>query len=222
VKRINLKFLLIFLTIVVVGAAGIFFLRRFQVRRNAGNLASLAKQRLEEGKPAEAIMLYGRYIGLRPEDSAAFAEYAKLILARADAPDATRNDLARAYNTLETAVRRNPDNDDLRRRLAEFQLRIGRSIDAREHLVVLKERLAAGDLKDAPASKDEPDRRPLDASLIDILTARSLLGSNDFEEAAKLVASMVGFDMTTRQFSDEAAASAPTSSSRSRLRSSAP
>ena len=209
-KRINLKFLLVFITLVVVGAASVFFLRRFQVRRNAGNLASLAKQRLEEGKPAEAIMLYGRYIGLRPEDAAAFAEYAKLVLARADAPDATRNDLARAYNTLETAVRRNPDNDDLRRRLAEFQLRIGRSIDAREHLAVLKERLAAGDLKDAPASKDEPDRKPLDASLINILTARSLLGSNDFEEAANLVAAMVGFDMTTRQFSSDAAASAAT------------
>jgi len=210
VKRINLKFLLIFITLVVVGAASVFFLRRFQVRRNAGNLASLAKQRLEEGKPAEAIMLYGRYIGLRPEDAAAFAEYAKLVLARAEAPDATRNDLARAYNTLETAVRRNPDNDDLRRRLAEFQLRIGRSIDAREHLAVLKERLASGDLKDAPASKDEPDRKPLDASLINILTARSLLGSNDFEEAATLVAAMVGFDMTTRQFSSDAAASAAT------------
>jgi cellulose synthase operon protein C len=210
VKRINLKFLLIFAAIVVVGAASIFFLRRYQVRRNAGNLASLAKQRLEEGKPAEAIMLYGRYIGLRPEDSAAFAEYAKLILARAEAPDATRSDLARAYNTLETAVRRNPDNDDLRRRLAEFQLRIGRPIDAREHLAVLKERLAAGDLKDAPASKDEPERKPLDAGVIDILTARSLLGSNDFEDAAKLVAAMVGFDMTTRQFSSDARASAPT------------
>ena len=55
-KRINLKFLLIFITLVVVGAASVFFLRRFQVRRNAGNLASLAKQRLDEGKPAEAIM----------------------------------------------------------------------------------------------------------------------------------------------------------------------
>ena len=209
-KRINLKFLLIFLAALVVGAAGLFFLRRFQVLRNSGNLATLAKQRLEEGKPAEAINLYGRYIGLRPEDHAAFAEYAKLILARADAPDATRNDLARAYNTLETAVRRNPDNDDLRRRLAEFQLRIGRATDAREHLAVLQERLTSGELKDAPPSKDEEGRKPLDANLINILAARALMGSNDFEEAAKLVASMVGFDMDTRQFTAEASVSAPT------------
>ena len=72
-KRINLKFLLILIAALVAGSAGLFFLRRFQVLRNSGNLATLAKQRLDEGKPAEAITLYARYIGLRPEDDAAFA-----------------------------------------------------------------------------------------------------------------------------------------------------
>jgi hypothetical protein len=70
------------------------------VLRNAGNLAKLAKQRLDEGKPAEAAQIYARYIGLRPEDNEAYAEYAKLMLARAEAPDATRNDLGRAYKPL--------------------------------------------------------------------------------------------------------------------------
>ncbi len=95
-KRINLKFLLILVTTLVVGIGGIYFLRRFQVSRNAGNLAKMAKERLAEGKPAEAIALYGRYIGLRPEDDEAYAEFAKLMLGRAEAPDATRNDMARA------------------------------------------------------------------------------------------------------------------------------
>ena len=209
-KRINLKFLLIFLAALVVGVAGLFFLRRFQVYRNAGNLASQAKQRLEEGKPAEAMALYSRYIGLRPDDDEAFAEFSKLMLARAEATDATRNDVARAYNTLETAVRRNPENDDLRRRLAEFQLRIGRTTDAREHLEVLRERLASGDLKEAPGSPDEKGRTPLDANVLAILTARAMMGSNDFEEAAVLVSSMIGFDMGTRAFTSEDPASVPT------------
>ena len=209
-KRINLKFLLILITVVVAGTAGIYFLRRFQVSRNAGNLAVQAKERLKEGKTAEAIMLYGRYIGLRPEDSEAYAEYAKLMLARAEAPDATRNDMARAYQSLETAVRRNPDNDDLRRRLAEFQLRIGRSIDAREHLAVLRERFDSGQLKEtAPAEpvtkdgdEDEEDqpRRPLDGNEIQLMVARSFMGAGDFEEASRLVAEMVGFDLTKRAF----------------------
>ena len=222
-KRINLKFLLILVTALVVGIGGIYFLRRFQVSRNAGNLAKMAKERLAEGKAAEAIALYGRYIGLRPEDDEAYAEFAKLMLGRAEAPDATRNDMARAYNTLESAVRRSPENDDLRRRLAEFQIRIGRAIDAREHLAVLRERLEAGQIKDTPPADDtaqandaekaddaEKDRRPLDASLIQLLTARSLMGSNDFEDAAKSVAEMVGFNMKTRSFDADSNRTAPT------------
>jgi len=210
VKRINLKFLLILLVAIVAGTAGIFFLRRWQVSRNAGNLAELAKQRLEEGKPAEAIALYTRYIGLRPEDDAAFAEYAKLILARAEAPDATRNDLARAYNMLETAVRRNPDDDDLRRRLAEFQLRIGRASDAREHLDVLRQRLASGELKAVENASGEEGRKPLDGNLLSILTARSLMGSGDFAEASKIVAEQIGFDLATKKFVAEKPSSAST------------
>ncbi len=212
-KRINLRFLLILVAVVVAGTAGIFFLRRFQVSRNAGNLATQAKARLKEGKTAEAIMLYGRYIGLRPEDSQAYAEYARLMLARAEAPDATRNDMARAYNSLETAVRRNPDDDDLRRRLAEFQLRIGRAGDAREHLAVLRERFDSGQLKqtvpeepvdddDDADSDDETNEplRPLDGDQIQLMTARSFMGAGDFEEAGKLVAEMVGFDLEKRAF----------------------
>jgi cellulose synthase operon protein C len=217
VKRINLKFLFIFLAIVIGGGVGVFLLRRFQVLRNAGNLQKMAKLRLEEGKAAEAMVLYSRYIGLRPEDSAAYAEYAKLMLGRAEAPDATRNDLARAYNTLEAAVRRNPDDDDLRRRLAEFQLRIGREMDAREHLAILRERVESGKIPAAPAASPDgagaagsgtptgggdgtEDRKPLDANQIDLLTAKSYMAAGDFELAAKLVSSMVGFDLESRTF----------------------
>jgi tetratricopeptide (TPR) repeat protein len=211
VKRINLKFLLILIAVVVAGTAGIYFLRRFQISRNAGNLATQAKARLEEGKTADAIMLYGRYLGLRPEDSQAHAELARLMLARAEAPDATRNDMARAYNSLEAAVRKNPEDDDLRRRLAEFQLRIGRAVDAREHLAVLRERFESGQLKavvpdepvanddDAEDAADEP-RRPLDGDQIQLMTAQSFMRAGDFEEAGKLVAEMVGFDLGKRAF----------------------
>jgi tetratricopeptide (TPR) repeat protein len=209
VKRINLKFLLVLITMVVVLLVGVVFLRRFQVSRNAGNLAKLAKQRLDEGKPAEAIQIYARYIGLRPEDNEAYAEYAKLMLARAEAPDATRNDLGRAYNTLEAAVRRNPENDDLRRMLAKFQLRIGRSGDAREHLDILKERIEQGLVK--PTSSDEGGKaNDLDVAGIELLMARSFLGGGDFAEAGRIVSSMVGFDMERRAFDDEHPKTGPT------------
>ena len=62
--------------------------------------------------------MFAQYVGLRPNDNEAFAEYSKLLLGRATAPDATRNDVARAFNALETAVRRNPDYYALRQELA--------------------------------------------------------------------------------------------------------
>jgi tetratricopeptide (TPR) repeat protein len=209
VKRINLKVLLILITVVVGMIGGLMWLRRFNVTRNAGNLAKLAKQRLEEGKPAEAIQMYARYIGLRPEDNEAYGEYAKLMLARAEAPDATRNDLGRAYNTLETAVRRNPENDDLRRKLAQFQLRIGRSGDAREHLDILKERIEQGLVKQ-PSSDDGEDQDQLDVADIELLMARSYLGAGDFNEAARIASSMVAFDMDRRNFEEASKTVGPT------------
>ena len=208
-KRINLKVLLILITVVVGMIGGLMWLRRFNVTRNAGNLAKLAKQRLEEGKPAEAIQMYARYIGLRPEDNEAYGEYAKLMLARAEAPDATRNDLGRAYNTLETAVRRNPENDDLRRKLAQFQLRIGRSGDAREHLDILKERIEQGLVKQ-PSSDDGEDQDQLDVADIELLMARSYLGAGDFNEAARIASSMVAFDMDRRNFEEASKTVGPT------------
>lgn len=207
-KRINLKFLFVLVAVVVGLLVGLVMLRRFQVSRNAGNLAKLAKQRLDEGKPAEAIQIYGRYLGLRPEDNEAYAEYAKLMLARAEAPDATRNDLGRAYNTLEAAVRRNPEDDDLRRKLAQFQLRIGRSGDAREHLDILKQRLEQGLVK--LPSGDDGDDDAFDVAGIELLMARSYLGAGDFNEAARIVAAMVGFDMERRVFDEERTTPGPT------------
>ena len=204
-KRINLKFLAILIAGIMAVSVGLFYLRRFQVSRNAGYLEKLARERQAEGKPAEAINLYGRYLGLRPGDDAAYAEYARLILDRAAAPDATRADLARAYNTLETAVRRNPDDDDLRRRLAEFQIRIGRSVDAREHLNVLRERLATqppaptGDGSEAETG-NVARPKPLDANQIQVMLIKSYVGTSDFATAARLAAELVGFDVDAKQF----------------------
>ena len=135
-KRVNLTLLLALTVTVVVAVVGTFFLRRFQILRNAGGLAKLARQRLDEGKSAEALLLFQRYVGLRPEDSTAFAEYAELMLRKTESSEVTRADLAKAYTVLEDAVRRNPKNDKLRARLAQFQLRVGRFADAREHLEV--------------------------------------------------------------------------------------
>ena len=158
---------------------------------------------MKDGRVADALSLFGQYVSLRPNDNEAFAEYSKLLLGRATAPDATRNDVARAFNTLETAVLRNPDDDDLRQQLAEFQLRVGRATDAREHLTVLDERLAKP-AADVATDPEAAAKRDAQASRVKLLKAGSYLSAGEFEEAARLVAGLIGYDLTQRRLLDTA------------------
>lgn len=211
-KKVNLRFVLSLVAVLVGGVVGVYFLHRFQVTRNAGSLAKLARAKLSEGNRGEALNLFSRYVAYRPDDKEAYAEFAGLVLDRAEAPGATRNDVARAYGVLETAVRRNPDDDALRQRLATFQMRIGRFSDAREHLQVLRSKAAGEELR--PLTPDpatgggtdddkEAARQPLDKTELDLLLARSWAGTGDFEEAATLTSELIGFDLQTKEFAPE-------------------
>ncbi|MFM8494175.1 MAG: tetratricopeptide repeat protein, partial [Planctomycetia bacterium] len=209
-KKVNLRFVLILVAVLFGSVVGVFFLHRFQVSRNAGSLAKLARAKLAEGKNVEALNLLSRYVAYRPDDKEAYSEFAGLVLDRAEAPGATRNDVARAYNALETAVRRNPDDDALRQRLATFQMRIGRFGDAREHLQVLRSKAAGqeptpltGDPPVGDGSGDDDAPKPLDRPQLDLLLARSWAGTGDFEEAASLASDLVGFDLQTKEFDPE-------------------
>jgi len=200
-RRINFKFLLILMVGLTVLIGSLFVVRRFQVSRNAGGKLSLARTRLKEGKMADALVLLGQYVTLRPDDSPAFAEYSKLLLTRATKPDATRNDVARAFTALEEAVRRNPDEDELREQLADFQIRVGRASDALEHLDVLESHLPKQN--DADADGDGGRSRRQKRHKLDILKARSYESKSEFQQAATILARLVGYDMETRKFAAE-------------------
>jgi len=205
-KKINLRLLLILVAVLVGGCVGVFLLHRFQVTRNAGSLAKLARAKLAEGKNGEALALFTRYVAYRPDDKDAYAEFAGLVLDRAEAPGATRNDVARAYGVLETAVRRNPDDDALRQRLAGFQMRIGRFADAREHLQILRSKTAAADPAPPPQAGGDGDgmrRNAVDRAEIDLSLARCWAGTGDFEEAANLASQLTGFDLAKKTFDPE-------------------
>ena len=209
-KRVNVKLLLTVVATVLVAVVGVYFLRRFQISRNAGGLVKLARQRVEEGKSAEALQILQRYVGLRPEDNEAYAEYAELLLQKTEVPEATRNDLSRAYNVLEDAARRSPTNAKLRARLAQFQLRIGRFADAREHL----ERLRSGDPAEQPAAPstgtDAATADLMKPNSIALMLARSYVGTGDFDRATALVGEMIGYDLESRSFDGAEHAEAPT------------
>ena len=216
-RRINFKFLLILIAVAAVLGGVLLGINRLQKSRKSGGTLELARQRVEEGKVAEALGLYGQYVALQPGDDTAFGEYSKLLLARATAPDATRNDVARAYNSLEAAVRRKPDDDDLRLQLAQFQLRVGRASDAREHLWVLEERAAsptAGSAETSPEVVDGGDdaagggtsnegKQPVTPERVQLLLAGAQLASGEYAEAARIVAALVGYDMEKREFLED-------------------
>jgi tetratricopeptide (TPR) repeat protein len=194
VQRINFKLLLVLLVGIGMAGGGLYALRKLQISRNAEGKFELAKQRLAEGKGAEAMDLLGQYVSLRPDDHEAFAEYSKLLLARATAPGAKRSDIDRAFGALETAVRRNPDDDDLRLEVASFQVRVGRASDALDHLNVLEERIGK------PAAGT--DERSEKAQRVQLLKASSYLSSSDFEQAAVIVANLIGYDLSERRFTE--------------------
>lgn len=206
-KRVNFRFLLFLIAGLFAAGIGFSLLRKFQVSRHAGTKLELARKRLDEGKVADAMSLFAQYVALRPDDDKAFAEYSKLLHGRATSPDATRNDVSRAFNALETAVRGNPDDDELRLQLAEFQLRVGRATDALEHLAVLQERLEAPPSADADA-KSQTDRAAR-GRRVGFLQATSHLGSGEFEEAARIAARLVDYDLDQRQFEEQDAQDKP-------------
>jgi tetratricopeptide (TPR) repeat protein len=202
-KTVNIRLLLLLVAVVVGGIVGVFLLHRYQVNRNAGSLAKLARLRLSEGKKDEALMLFARYVNFRPEDDEAYGEFARLVLERAESPMANRGDISRAYSVLETAVRKNPADDDLRRRLAAFEMKIGRFVDARQHLQTLRERLPAESPSATKPAADAPKAegaRPLDRTEIELLLARAHAGTGNFDEAAAIASGLIGFDLAKKSF----------------------
>lgn len=189
-KRLRVGLLLGLLGGAVVMAVAVFAVHRFQVDRNAGGLASLAREKLEQGRTDEALGLFARYLSYRPDDGPTHAEFARLVVDKAERPGAKDRERRYAYNVLEVAVRKNPDDIPLRTRLAEWMLRFGRYGDAAAELTVIEERRTAAD----PTATDQ--------ATIGTMRARALTGLGKYQEAAASVAAIIGFDLGTKSFRD--------------------
>lgn len=199
-RQINVRFVIILALLVVLGGGGIFALNRWQVSRNAGSLLTRAEAAIAAGDKNEAGQLLSRYVGMRPNDAKAYSLFAELLLEAAEAPGAGRSEFSRAYSALETAVRNDPDNLYLRQRLAQFQIFIDRPGDAREHLIVLRDRVANPDTKVPSEGEGDNTKRLMTAGEIDVLLARALLGTGRFDEAAEVLAQRLGYDRSARTF----------------------
>ena len=192
-KRLNVRVLMALLAVAVLTVAAIAIIHRIQVARNAGALARLARAKQQDGKSSEAMGLFARYLAYRPDDAEAQAEFARLIIEFAERPTATQGDRGYAYSVLETAVRKNPEDLLLRRRLADWMLRFGRFGDASGELSILRERIET-------AAPGTIDTKALDIDFIEVLRSRALAGMGEFQEAANTAAAIIGFDLQTQSF----------------------
>lgn len=111
----------------------------------------------------------------------------------AERPNATKEQRGYAYNVVEAAVRKNPDNRPLRKQLAEWMLRYRRFGDASTELAILRQQTAAAPPGDSDADSVDPDS-------IELLQSRALAGNGEYPKAAATAAAILGFSLDTKSF----------------------
>src|SRR5262249_43512218 len=135
--KVNARLLFGLIAFAVAFGVGIHLLHGYQVRRTAGDLLVDATKEQDAGNPGKAADFLSLYLSYVPEDVDAKA---RLWLLRADVPSSGKGRL-RAFLALEGVLRQEPARDDIRLRLAELAMKMGRERlnDARQHLTKLLE-----------------------------------------------------------------------------------
>ena len=155
-KWVNVKLLLILLSVTLTLGVAVNFLHAYQVERSAGVLLERAEKLLADEKPEEAARYLRQYAGFRPDDVAALALLADTLQKTAKTP----RDELRAYLTYEQVLRLDGSRRSLRRAQVKRAIRFRRTGDARVHLeVLLKEASRDGELRFFAGVVEEADRR---------------------------------------------------------------
>jgi len=183
-RTLNIRLLVILIVSGALLVTGVYFLREWQVHRNAGFFleeAQQAQQQAEEiddeeeraDKLKDAAQSLAWYVRYEPDDVDARAELGLLQF--------ELGDFQGAHRTLEDVVRRDPDQREARRKLVELAMAFRRFGDAREHL-------------EDHLLKQEPD----DPQLWDQL-GRCQLVSDQPNEAVKSFRKAIQLDPATLQ-----------------------
>ncbi len=183
-RRLNIKLTLWLVGISVFSIVGVHFLHAFQLDRNADFLRVQAEKAREDGNFKEAVKQYNQYLKHR-DDPQGYSVLAELVVQIAKDEGATRQDKYRAYAILEEAIRRHQDLDDVRRRLVDYTMQVGRYTEALEHIQYLFDHGAKG-------------------SDLDLKIAKCYFALGDEENATKKLYDVVGYDEKTEQFASSA------------------
>ena len=180
-RRLNLKLLIILCASALITAVGVHFLHKYMQERNAGALLTLATQAEEAGEPRKAAGYLRTYVKFRPMDVEGYVRWANLTADLTEVDDAEPNDFLLANSVLETALLKSPDDHELRRRLVDIKMRIGRLREARENLQIL--------VKVDPTNMENQ-----------VLLAQCMIGEGNLRGAERLLYSLIGYDYETGTF----------------------
>lgn len=136
--RVNYRFALTLLFVVVALVGLGWFLRRQSMSRNATELLQFAKSQQAAGETKRALESLRWYLGLVPNDPEGIKLFAELTDGRRMSPD----DFLATYQLISVFVLRNPDSIELRERLFQMSYelqRYGELVDT--HLPRMRERV---------------------------------------------------------------------------------
>ncbi len=125
-RRINLRLLAILAISVAILGVAVHLLHGYQIRANADAFLREAREARESGETGVALHRLEWYLRFVPDDVEAQAELGMML--------ADRGANHRAFALLEGVLRGEPDRMDVRRKLVDVIIRLGRHSDARTHL----------------------------------------------------------------------------------------
>jgi tetratricopeptide (TPR) repeat protein len=151
--RVNYRLLIILFVVGMVGAGAAYGLWLFQMERHADTLFEAAVQAEKGGDARTAIPFLASYVSFRPDDTEARVKLANSYADLTEQDDVTYDELSRALNMLEDAVRNMPEERELQTRLVKLYARVGRPRDALDHLGYMLDKY--GDDSELLVMKDE-------------------------------------------------------------------
>ena len=186
-RRLNVKLLIWLIVGSVVFCGGVYGLHEFQIRRNAASLLRAAAKAQEEGDIKKTYLTYLRYVRIVPDDDDAYILYASALADFAETPEANSQERMAAYDAVQKAILRAPDNEAILKKNVEFSL--------------------SPNLRDYKGALDYAERlikmRPDDAEY-QYLYASSLYVNRDTSGAIKKCYELIGYDEKTGEFNDSA------------------
>jgi tetratricopeptide (TPR) repeat protein len=143
-RKLNSRLLSGILAALAVFALGVHLAHGWQATRHAHTLLARARQAEAAGDWDRAATCWQRYLLFAPEDTDALEQYGRLLERRAETP----HEHGRAAAVYQQVLARDPGRQEVRRRLAVQELRLGLFEEGRADIeLLLRERPDQGDLE---------------------------------------------------------------------------